>query len=161
MKRTEPDTKPDADMAALEEQKMKRARLELELTDVKKAIAELEGVLGIVGVTCSQCGTKPVERVSTKEKSKGRAFWSCPQRCPGWIGWVDETAKQTQIVAPPKRAAVAPPPPTPVFKCFVCKEPLDIQAELDARDGSLDADDLKGLFATGDFVCVKCAGEHE
>jgi hypothetical protein len=160
MKRTEPDTKADADMAALEQKKMKRARLELKLTDLKNDIAALEGVLGIVGVTCSQCGAAAIEKIANTEKNKNRAFWSCPERGHPWIGWVDATAKQTQIVAPPKRAT-APPPPTPVFKCFVCKEPLDIQTELDARDGSLDADDLKGLFATGDFVCVKCVGGHE
>lgn len=42
---------------------------------------------------CKTCGTPCDVKISKSDKNPGKEFWSCPNRCKGWNGWVDETPK--------------------------------------------------------------------
>jgi hypothetical protein len=41
-------------------------------------------------VICPNCGTPCEVRIAgPNAKNPGKAFYVCPNRCPGWIGWAE------------------------------------------------------------------------
>lgn len=41
---------------------------------------------------CKECGDECEIRASKSDKNPGKQYWSCPNRCKGWIGWIEDSA---------------------------------------------------------------------
>ena len=39
---------------------------------------------------CKTCDTECNQFTAKTEKNMGKVFWSCPNKCKGWNGWVEE-----------------------------------------------------------------------
>ena len=49
---------------------------------------------------CKECDTECSEMTAKTEKNNGKKFWSCPNRCKCWNGWVDVPSKSNAKAKP-------------------------------------------------------------
>ncbi len=105
-------------------------------------------------VDCKECGYSCEPRQSKTEKNPDRWFWSCPNRCSVWNGWLSSREIREQNLDEPKGSdddddsnssgsdssvherkrpakPAKPTRPKPAPQCVKCKKVLSLDHELE------------------------------
>ncbi len=138
----------------------KRARLLADLAVVDARIKELTPVAAADPPRCPACNSVATQRVSHTPKNPGKAFWTCPEKCKAWIGWV-----QGGVAA----VVNTPVPAGPVYSCARCHKTMDLGHETDRNIIRLASAvpyarflrekmmaEYKETMESGDYTCDAC-----
>jgi hypothetical protein len=130
-------------------------------------------------MNCKSCNSQCSAFTAKTEKNYGRMFWSCPNRCKVFNGWVANDEK-SHIEKPQPRLLNKQEPSyvrfqetekprllkkqTPEYFCKMCEKKLDVEYEITHNIKRLNAysvagqirAELKEDMQDGNYACEKC-----
>jgi len=129
---------------------------------------------------CPTCAGACIPKTSNTEKTRGKEFWSCKNRCKAWIGWVSNVG-YTAPIAPvnpvtpavitaneTKTSVVSSTVPMINYHCEQCDKILNVKQELNfqvKRRGHMFVDiadlklELEESITNGDYTCENCISQ--